>query len=48
MEINTITIIIGALLAVSEALSLIPQVKANGLFQVLWRILKMIAGEKGD
>lgn len=48
MELNTITIIIGALLAVSEALSLIPQVKANGLFQVLWRILKMIAGEKGD
>jgi len=48
VELNTITIIIGALLAVSEALSLIPQVKANGLFQVLWRILKMIAGEKKE
>jgi len=44
----TITLIIGALLAVSEALSLIPQVKANGLFQVLWRILKAVAGEKKE
>ena len=48
MDSITITLIIGALLAVSEALSLIPQVKANGLFQVLWRILKAVAGEKKE
>lgn len=46
MDATTITIIVGALLAVSEALSLIPAVKANGIFQVLWRILKAVAGEK--
>ena len=48
MDINTITLIIGALLAVSEALSLIPVVKANGVFQVLWRLLKLVAGEKKE
>jgi len=42
----TISIIIGAALAVSEALSLIPGVKANGIFQVVWRVLKIIAGAK--
>lgn len=46
MDISTITIIVGALLAVSEALSLIPAVKANGIFQVLWRMLKAVAGTK--
>jgi len=48
VDINTITLIIGALLAVSEALSLIPVVKANGVFQVLWRLLKLVAGEKKE
>ena len=48
MEIGTLSIIIGALLAVSEALSLIPAVKANGIFQVLWRILKSVAGAKEE
>lgn len=46
MDTLTISIIVGALLAVSEALSLIPSVKANGIFQVLWRILKAVAGER--
>lgn len=46
MDATTISIIVGALLAVSEALSLIPQVRSNGIFQVLWRILKAVAGEK--
>lgn len=36
---------IAALLAVSEALSFIPGVKANGVFQAIWNVLKMIAGE---
>lgn len=48
MDITTFSIIIGALLAISEALSLIPQVRANGLFQVIWNVLKMVAGEKRD
>ena len=48
MDAITISIIVGALLAVSEALSLIPAVKANGIFQVLWRILKSVAGEKKE
>ena len=48
MDAITISIIVGALLAVSEALSLIPAVKANGIFQVLWRILKVVAGEKKE
>jgi hypothetical protein len=34
MDAVTISIIIGALLAVSEALSLIPGVASNGVFQV--------------
>lgn len=46
MDALTISIIVGALLAVSEALSLIPAVKSNGIFQVLWRILKAVAGAK--
>lgn len=48
MDAITISVIVGALLAVSEALSLIPAVKANGIFQVLWRILKAVAGAKKE
>lgn len=46
MDLITFGVIVGALLAVSEALSLIPAVKANGIFQMLWNVLKMIAGKK--
>lgn len=46
MDVTTITIIVSALLAVSEALSLIPGVQSNGMFQVIWRLLKILAGEK--
>jgi hypothetical protein len=48
MDAVTISIIIGALLAISEALSLIPGVAANGVFQVLWNLLKILAGEKKE
>lgn len=48
MDLTTISIIVGALLAVSEALSLIPAVQANGIFQILWRILKAVAGAKDE
>lgn len=45
MEIGTIEIILGLCLAISEALALIPAVKSNSLFQVIWRIVKLGAGE---
>jgi len=48
VDVTTISIIVGALLAVSEALSLIRCVQANGVFQVLWRILKAVAGAKKE
>jgi len=44
MDITTITVIVAALLAGSEALSLIPSVRANGIFQCIWNVLKIIAG----
>lgn len=46
MDVGTLSIIVAALLAVSEALSLIPVVRANGIFQVAWRMLKAVAGDK--
>ncbi len=48
MELGTLSIIIGVLLAISEALALIPAVKSNGIFQVLWNMLKIAAGEKRE
>lgn len=39
-EITTINMIFAALLAISEALSLIPGVKANGIFQLIYFLLK--------
>lgn len=36
-------IILGALLAVSEALSLIPQVKSNGIFQLIFNVIKSVS-----
>lgn len=46
MELSTISIIIGVLLAISEALSMIPAVRSNGIFQMLWNVLKIMAGTK--
>jgi hypothetical protein len=48
VEVTTISIIVAALLAVSEALSLIPGVQSNGIFQVVWRVLKIVAGAKKE
>lgn len=39
-EITTINMILAALLAISEALSLIPGVKSNGIFQLIYFFLK--------
>lgn len=46
MTATTVAIIVAALLAVSEALSLIPAVRANGIFQMIWNLLKIMAGGK--
>jgi len=43
MDINTIMIIISALLAISEALALIPRFKSNGVFQIIVNVLKWLA-----
>lgn len=40
METSTVTIIVTALLALSEALSLIPSIKANGIFQSIVNVAK--------
>ena len=40
MEVTEIVIILSALLAVSEALSLIESVNANGVFQLVVNIIK--------
>lgn len=45
MDNQTITIIIAAALAVSEALSLIPAIKANGIFQLITNIVMKLAGK---
>lgn len=40
---ETVTIMLAAALAVSEALALIPQVKANSIFQGVTNALKKIS-----
>jgi len=42
MSIGTLLIIISAALAVSEGLALIPGVKSNSVFQMIYLILKSI------
>lgn len=44
MDQQTVAITTGALLAVSEALSLIPAVKSNGVIQLVFNIFRSIAG----
>jgi hypothetical protein len=45
MDITIFNVIIAALLAVSEALSFIPNVQSNGIFQMLWNLFKILGGE---
>lgn len=42
MDINTIMIVVSALLAVSEALGAIPKIKSNGIFQLIVNVLKWL------
>lgn len=44
MDIQTILIVVTALLAVSEALALIPGLKANSVFTLVVNILKALKG----
>ena len=46
MEVKTIAVILAALLAVSEAIALIPAIRANSIFQMIWNLLKVLAGKK--
>ncbi len=46
MDVMTIsTITIGVLFGISEALSYIPAVKANGVFQLFWSAVRKAAGK---
>lgn len=42
MDINTITILVGALAAISEGLALIPGMKSNSLFQLIFFVIKSV------
>ena len=44
LDQNSMAVILAALFAVSEALSLIPQVKSNGVFQFVFNVLKKVKG----
>lgn len=46
MEPSTLIIIVSAALAVSEALSLIPGIQSNGIFQLIFQLIKSLAGKK--
>lgn len=40
-----VTVIFGCLFAISEALTVIPSVKSNGVFQMIYNVLKTITGK---
>jgi hypothetical protein len=42
---DTLLIVCGVLLGVSEALSLIPAIKANGIVQLVIMVLKKVLGK---
>lgn len=46
MKAEDILMYLGALLALSEGLALIPAVKANSIFQLIWGVLKAIVPSK--
>ncbi len=48
MENETLVIILGALLAVSEALALIPALKSNGILQFIINTVKKFLPAKKD
>lgn len=46
MDSEQLLAIASAGLAASEALSFIPKVKSNGIFQLVWNILKILITKK--
>jgi len=44
MDITTMTIIAAALAAASEAIALIPGMKSNSIFQLIFFVIKAIVG----
>lgn len=48
LDNTTITAILGAALAISECLSLIPVVKSNGIFQLIVNVLTTLTGKKSS
>ncbi len=44
LDPHTWVIILAALWSVSEALSLIPQVKSNGVFQLVFNVIQRLYG----
>lgn len=46
MDQTNIIIILSAVIAVSEAIALIPSVKSNSIFQLIYNGLKKITGRK--
>ena len=44
----TLTVILGAVLAVSEALALIPALKSNGLLHLVISVLGKVLGHEPD
>jgi len=45
MENEPIILVLAALFAISELLSLIPSVKSNGVFQLLYNLLRTASGK---
>lgn len=45
MSAETLAIIFGVLWTISEGLSMIPKVKSNGIFQLIYNTLKTLAGK---
>ena len=46
MDPTTWAVVTGALFAISEVLSLIPSIKANGVFQLFFEVIKKISGKE--
>jgi hypothetical protein len=46
MTTDKLTMIFGVLFAVSEALALIPALKSNSIFTLVFNVLKTLAGGK--
>jgi hypothetical protein len=46
MDTETTAIALGAALAISEGLSLIPALRANGILQLIFQIIRFVAGGK--